>query len=320
MAYAFSNYRVMIQPDDLPTVADTGVAYPYDDIAPAGGKQLRIASFNLENYFPVDGKLDGGTVSEEEFAERTARLTDAIDDLMERPDILAVQEVADLPTLQALASSLGGYTAYLEEGNDDRGIDVGFLIKDTVNVKDVTQYGKTAQGPAGFDCSDVEGRLFDRPPLAVEVKTKGFGEFIVFSNHFSSKGAPDKCREAQAAFVRDRVAELENDGKRSIVAGDLNAFEDESALKTLEDGTTTLDNLWDEAPAEERYSFAFSGKLQTLDHILVTQGLQSKVDDFRYAHFDNDYYQREDPTDGYKVSDHDPPVLTLARGSGKRGR
>lgn len=320
MAYAFSNYRVMIQPDDLPTVADTGVAYPYDDIAPAGGKQLRIASFNLENYFPVGGKLDGGTVSEEEFAERTARLTDAIDDLMERPDILAVQEVADLPTLQALASSLGGYTAYLEEGNDDRGIDVGFLIKDTVNVKDVTQYGKTAQGPAGFDCSDVEGRLFDRPPLAVEVKTKGFGEFTVFSNHFSSKGAPDECREAQATFVRDRVAELENDGKRSIVAGDLNAFEDESALKTLEDGTTTLDNLWDEAPAEERYSFAFSGKLQTLDHILVTQGLQSKVDDFRYAHFDNDYYQREDPTDGHKVSDHDPPVLTLARGSGKRGR
>ena len=42
--------------------------------------------------------------------------------------------------------------------------------------------------------------------------------------------------------------------------------------------------------AEERYSFAFQGKPQTLDHVLLTRGLQSKVGDFRYAHFDNDYY------------------------------
>lgn len=182
-----------------------------------------------------------------------------------------------------------------------------------VRVNSVTQYGKTATAPAGLDCSDVPSGLFDRPPLAAEVQVNGFGEFTIFSNHFASKAAPDECREAQAAFVRDRVAELEDEGKRAIVAGDLNAFEDESALRTLEDGTTTLDNLWDTAPAEERYSFAFQGKLQTLDHILVTQGLKSKIGDFRYAHFDNDYYEREEPTDGHHVSDHDPPVLTLSK-------
>jgi len=253
-------------------------------------------------------------VSEEEFAGKTARLTDAVDDLLERPDVIAVQEVYDLATLRALADSLGGYTAYLEEGDDSRGIDVGFLVKDTVKVVDVTQYGKTAEGPEGFDCSDAPGRLFDRPPLAVEIRARGFGGFTVFSNHFASKAAPDECREAQAAFVRDRVAELEENGERAIVAGDFNAFEDESALTTLQDGTTTLDNLWDTAPAGERYSFAFQGKLQTLDHVLITRGLQSKVGDFRYAHFDNDYFEREDPTDGHKVSDHDPPVLTLSRG------
>jgi uncharacterized protein len=69
--------------------------------------------------------------------------------------------------------------------------------------------------------------------------------------------------------------------------------------------------------AEERYSFAFQGKLQTLDHVLLTRGLQSKVGDFRYARFDNNYYEREDPTDGHKVSDHDPPVLILSRGNSK---
>ena len=318
MGFAFENYRIMVQPDAMPTVEDTGVAYPYDDLEPATSRQLRVASFNLENYFPVGGALDGGTVSEEEFDERTTRLADAIGDLMERPDVIAVQEVYDLATLQALASRLGGYTAYLEEGNDERGIDVGFLVKDGVKVMDVTQYGKTAPGPEGYDCSDVEGRLFDRPPLAAKVRAEGIGTFTVISNHFASKAAPDECRAAQAAFVRDRVAELEANDERVIVTGDLNAFEDESALTTLQDGKTTLDNLWDEAPAEERYSFAFQGKLQTLDHMLLTEGLQGRVEDFRYAHFDNDYHEREDPADGHHVSDHDPPVVTLSRGGSRR--
>ncbi|MBA2511601.1 MAG: lamin tail domain-containing protein [Rubrobacteraceae bacterium] len=316
MGFNFSNYRIVVQEEALPTVADTGVDYPYDELEPAGRKQFRVASFNVENYFPVEGQLDGGTVSQEEFDEKTARLTDAVNDRLERPEVVAVQEVFDLATLRALASSIGGYTAYLEEGNDSRGIDVGFLVKDGVKVEGVTQYGKTATAPEGPDCSDVPGGLFDRPPLAIEVQAKGFGGFTVFSNHFASKAAPDACREAQAAFVRDRVAELEDAGRRSIVAGDLNAFEDESALRTLEDGTTTLDNLWDLAPEQERYSFAFQGRLQTLDHVLVTDGLKNKVSDFRYAHFDNDYFERDDPTDGHKVSDHDPPVVTLSRGGG----
>jgi predicted extracellular nuclease len=212
------------------------------------------------------------------------------------------------------ARGLTGYTAYLEEGNDARGIDVGFLVKDTVQIQKVTQYGKTATAPEGLDCSDVPDGLFDRPPLAAEIKAKGFGEFTIFSNHFSSKAAPDGCRAAQAAFVRDRVAQLESAGKRAMVAGDLNAFEDESALTTLQDGATTLDNLWDQAPEQERYSFAFQGRLQTLDHILVTRGLESRVEDFRYAHFDNDYFEREDPASGHQVSDHDPPVVTLVYG------
>jgi predicted extracellular nuclease len=136
----------------------------------------------------------------------------------------------------------------------------------------------------------------------------------VINNHFSSKAAPDGCRAAQAEFVRDLVAEMEADGERVVVAGDLNSFEDEVALDTLQDGTTTLDNLWDRAPEQERYSFQFQGRLQTLDHMLVTEGLRARVQDFRYAHFDNDYFEREDEQDGHHVSDHDPPVVTFSRG------
>ncbi|MDQ3709025.1 MAG: lamin tail domain-containing protein [Actinomycetota bacterium] len=310
-AYSFNHYKIMVQPRRLPRVLDGPTEFPYAEAAPTGRRQLRVASFNVENFFPPGEELDLSDVTREEYAEKRARLADAIDNLLERPEIVAVQEVFNRATLQALAADLGGYTAYLEEGNDERGIDVGFLVADGIEVGDVTQYGKDATGPEGFDCSDVDGGLYDRPPLAIEISDGGFAA-TVFSNHFSSKSAPDECRQAQAAFLEDIVADLEADGGEVIVTGDLNAFEDEPALTELTDGETSLRNLWFDAPAQERYSFAFSGKLQTLDHMLVTDGLDNRVDDFRYAHFDNDYYEREDPTDGHRVSDHDPPLGTFS--------
>ncbi len=54
--------------------------------------------------------------------------------------------------------------------------------------------------------------------------------------------------------------------------------------------------------------------LQTLDHMLLTSGLQAKREGFTYAHLDNDYFERVAQADGHKVSDHDPPVLTLGAG------
>jgi predicted extracellular nuclease len=312
--FSFSNYKIAVQDAQFygtATIDHTGVSYPYNRLAPAARGQIRIASFNVENYFPVGGALDGGIVSQAEFDAKTARLTDAIGTQLHAPDVVAVQEVYDLATLQVLAASLqshgfGTYTAYLQEGNDNRGIDVGFLAKSTVTVNSVTQYGLTAPG----SCSDVSGRLFDRPPLALEFTAPApVGTVILFSNHFASKSAPDSCREAQATFVRDQVSTLEAQGKKVIVAGDLNAFEDEGALSILGGPVTTLTNQWNTTPAEERYSFNFQGLLQTLDHVLVNDAVDPLVVGFQYAHLDNDYYERGDSA--AKVSDHDPPVLTL---------
>ena len=57
--------------------------------------------------------------------------------------MVAVQEVDELAILEDVAADLGGYTAYLREGNDNRGIDVGFLVKDTVTASNVRQWGRT---------------------------------------------------------------------------------------------------------------------------------------------------------------------------------
>ena len=52
MSYDFSNYRVVTQPDVVPAVDRTpGPAYPYDALSPSAPDELRIASFNVENFF-----------------------------------------------------------------------------------------------------------------------------------------------------------------------------------------------------------------------------------------------------------------------------
>jgi predicted extracellular nuclease len=329
MSYSFGNYKIVPQVGALPTVVHTGVAYPYDRLPPAGPAQKRIVSFNLENFFPVGGALDGHIVTQAQYDLKLDQAADAIGRLLQEPDVVVVQEIGDnqhlgqtgsitsLGTLQALATRMAQrathlvtYTAYSLEGNDNRGIDVGFLVKDTVTVLAGPDQrgGLTAAGT----CSDVSGRLFDRPPLFLQVDLgTGIGPVWLVSNHFASKSNPDSCRDAQATWVQGQVQQLEATGNQVIVMGDLNAFETENALTILGSNVTTLTDQRSKVPHDSAYSFQFNGVLQTLDHLLITDGLETKVAAFDYAHLDNDYAQRTAQPDGHQVSDHDPAVLTL---------
>ena len=99
-----------------------------------------------------------------------------------------------------------------------------------------------------------------------------------------------------------------------LVAGDLNDFEFSPPLGALTQGNV-LANLWYDVPAGQAYSYKFNGHLQTLDHILVTAGMKSRLADVRYIHLDNDVYERI-PSDGTGLSDHDPPLATFKLAEG----
>lgn len=325
LAYSFDLYKILIQPGALPTVTpDSTVTYPSTGLEPAGADQIRITALNVENFFPVGVSHDGSPITEIEYANKRDRIVDAVDSLLSRPDVVGLEEVYNLAVLEDVADQLGGYTAYLVEGNDNRGIDVGFLVKDTMVVTGVTQIAATFPDIAE-GCGDTEF-LFDRPPLQVDLAI-GATTLSVITNHFSSKAAPDVCRDAQASVLRDHVAGLEAAGKDVVVTGDLNAFEDETPLGILTDGTTTLTNLWSTAGTDNAYSFQFSGRLQTLDHMLISDGLNAYAPTLTYAHFNTDYYDRQwdEPSldgsfsDGHSFSDHDPPVLTLTVGDSSLG-
>lgn len=324
LGFSYYNYKLIVQESGMPVVtADPEVPEVYT-LPAAQPDEMRISGYNVENLFPPGAKLDLHTVSQAEYDEKLNGLAIAIRDRLRSPDVVAVQEIGDSlhevgspgpspakssrEVLQDLADRIGGgYTAYAIEAFDTRGIDVGYLVKAGVTVHgDAQQVALGIPRPARA-CSSRADQAFDRIPLALEVEKDGLRTTVI-NNHFKSKSGPDLCREVEAAAVRDVAAGYAAAGRDVIVTGDLNAFEFESPLTAIQQGGT-LTNLWDRAPAGERYSFHYNGRLQTLDHTLVTSGLLERVRDFRYAHLDKDYHY--DPAIGHGVSDHDPPVVTL---------
>ncbi len=157
-----------------------------------------------------------------------------------------------------------------------------------------------------------------RRPLVVTFEYQGERLFVI-NNHFNSKGEDRDLfgefqppmldsefqRVQQAQVVHDFVASLlavEPDSK-VIVLGDLNDFQFSNPINTLEG--TILQNLVETLPVEERYSYNYEGNSQTLDHILITRGLQDNLESFDILHINSEFdYSTH-------FSDHDPLIVSF---------
>jgi uncharacterized protein len=322
LSYGFSFYKIMPQPTGAPAPTIqrgpiNAAAPPTAPVQPAG--TLRVASFNVENYFPVGKENDGHVITQPEYDERTQAIVRAIKDRLAAPDVVAMQEVAVFAdganALTGLAAALGNYKGYITTNNDGRGIATGFLVKDGTTATNGRLVAADTVGAwaNSKECDLYPGKLFDRAPYALDLK-KGDLSLTAMSNHFASQSHETKCRVDEAARVRKEAEDLQQAGRNVLVAGDLNDFEFSTPLATLTQGGV-LTNLWYDAPAGEVYSYKFNGHLQTLDHIAVTAGLKSRLKDMRYIHLDNDVYERI-PNNGTGISDHDPPLATFEANAG----
>ena len=325
LSYSFSYFKIVPQlaGATAPTIERGPINAAYPPAVPTPAQNtLRVASFNVENLFPVGESNDGHTITQAEYDERVRTIVLAVRNFLKEPDVIAVQEVAVINgknALTGLAAALGNYTGYIAPNNDGRGIATGFLVKNGTTATGGEVIGEEIGSPWGSAsvCDLHPGPLFDRAPYKLELK-KGDLSFVAMSNHFASQSHENACRISEADWVAKQAAEFQQAGKNVLVAGDLNDFEFSTALQTLAQNNV-LANLWTKAPAGLAYSYKFNGHLQTLDHIFVTAGLQSRVTDFRYVHFDNDYYERPEG-DGTGISDHDPPVVTFELQNGERCR
>jgi predicted extracellular nuclease len=329
------------------------------DRAPTPGEdEVTIATWNLNRLFDDidDPGVSEPVVTPAGFTHRLRKLSLAIRTSLGTPDILAVQEVECLRALNALAQQVNAdagrtvaYLAYLEEGNDVGGIDVGFLVNNArVRTESVEQVGTSVINP-------LDGNpLHDRPPLILRAfvqPTRGLPVPVtVIANHLrslsdiedASKGARVRAkRQAQAEYVARLVQERQdaNPSERIVVLGDLNAFEasdgmvdvvgiirgapvpaDELLVAAPDLVAPDMTLLTTLVPSSERYSYVQHGSAQTLDHILLSASFTEQIRRVEVVHANADFADvlRNDATRPERVSDHDAVITYLAAPHGVR--
>jgi uncharacterized protein len=264
--YAFRTYTVLPDP---PTVSPAPVVTPGMGAVPVTdptNMEFTVASFNLERFFDTvnDPGIAEPVLTATAFANRLNKASLAIRNFTKTPDILGVVEVENLTTLQTLAAKISTdaiaasqpdplYQAFLVEGNDIGGIDVGFLVKQQLVNGPIPRVtvGSVVQENAGelFTNPDSSTELLnDRPTLRLmaTVNHPNGGSFpiTVMVNHLRSLNGVDATtpgsngwptdgarvrakRRAQAESVANLVQgrQTTNPLERIVLVGDFNAFE-----------------------------------------------------------------------------------------------
>ena len=330
LSYTYGQFKVLLSASRPASVAPSGTAWPTRG-ASAG---LSVATYNLENLFDaVDdpGKDDApSTPTAAQYAVDLAKRARSIASGLGSPDVLVVEEVENLGVLQDLAAQPelvpAGYRAVLVEGPDSRGIDVGVLYRgDRVTLRSAeARQGCTDVRPPSQSlaaCTLPGGGtgsiLFARPPLVVKLEDAAGRRLTVVGNHFlaqSEDAHSAAVRAAQADGVRALVAELraQEPDAGVIVAGDLNDFEDSDTLLRMTSGGALVDPL--RGRADRPYTHAYRGLCQTLDYLLLTGDVASRVRELGPVHVNVDFAAvpagaAADATP--RVSDHDPVLVVL---------
>lgn len=348
--YGFRTWSILPDANGTPIVAGAAAAVPVP--APTA-REFTVASTNLERFFDaVNQGGDDVVLTEAALERRLAKVSLAIRTVLQSPDILGIVEAENLLVLQALADRVNadalaggqadpGYEAFLVEGNDIGGIDVGFLVKSSrVTVEEVTQVG----GDATWINPDGEEELLnDRPPLvlrAIVTLPAGPLPVTVIANHLRSlidietAAAGPRVRakrRAQAEFLAQYIQARQqaNPQERIVSVGDYNAFQFNDGyvdvLGTVK-GTPAppadvtlaspdlvnpdLVNAIEAMDPLARYSYVFDGNAQVLDHVLLNAPALANLTRVRFAHNNADFPEllRNDPTRPERYSDHDIPI------------
>jgi uncharacterized protein len=285
--YTFRRYT--IYPEGALTSDCTGAGEPRPSMLP-GPDHVTFATYNLQRFFDtVNDANSGPTLTAAALERRLSKASIGIRAYLHAPDVVGVTEVENLPVLTTLANRINadaiaagqpdpGYVAYLEEGFDVGGIDVGFLVK-TASVGSVARIAVGAVVQEGRDEVLVNPNgstsvLNDRPPLVLDAvahfadgRSYPFTAIVVHQRSLSGIEADtagsngwvtggqrvrDK-RQKQAEYLAALIDGMQKDDatRQIVVLGDFNAFEFNDgyvdAMGTVTglpspDGETAVDN------------------------------------------------------------------------------
>ena len=314
---------------------------PAPPVVPAG---LRVASFNLFNWFNGDGQGRGfptsrGAESLGEMNRQRDKIVAAILGL--KPDVVALMEVENdgfgrRSSLAELVTELN--SAWPEA--DYRVVDAGMGPGEDV-MRVAMIYRDSQVQPVGGATVLAEGvfAAHHRVPLLQAFRVRDAGTvFQIVANHFKSKRCTDaddenmdqsdgqscwNAKRTEAAQALSRWLETDPAGQAAIgtvILGDLNSYAQEDPLHVLR--TAGWHDAFVEAGVKQAYSFNYRGFSGRLDHALLSVGLvphlraavewhinadESEAFDYRTQHRKKDWYA----PDPYRSSDHDPLLLVL---------
>jgi uncharacterized protein len=262
--YTFRRYTIL--PDPLaPAPVATGGPTATAASVPTG-REFTVGSYNLERFFDTvnDPGIGEPVLTATAFGNRLNKASLGIRNHLRTPDILGVVEVENLGTLQALAARISAdavaasqpdpeYDAFLVEGNDVGGIDVGFLVKTAV----VT--GATPRVTVNAVVQENAGELFvnadssteplnDRPTLRLDAVVNdpngasfpvtvmvnhlrsliGINDISAGSNGWATVGdrvRAKRLRQAESLANLVQARQTADPAERIILVGDFNAFE-----------------------------------------------------------------------------------------------
>lgn len=325
ISYDFGNYELL---NTAPLSITSGGLQPETTSLMKSAKHLTVASYNVEN-------LSAGQTPQAKFDALGAQIVNAL----KAPDIIALQEIQDdngnvnngvvtsqetLDKLIAAIAAAGGPTykaTWVDPSNNSDGgapganIRVAYLYNDDrVDLVAPSSRLPGSNGDAAFTAS--------RKPLEARFLFNG-EEVVLINNHFASKSgsrtlyganqpfdnnneafnASVEQRLAQAIFVRQYVESLlaSDPSANVVVLGDLNEFSWVKPLLALVSNGVdqVLFNLNTLLAELERYSYAFEGNAQQLDHILVSASLFANAL-FDVVHINSQFWDGQ--------SDHDPLI------------
>jgi len=340
MHYTFGEYKVETQGavEFDPSVNP----FPRSDAPEEIEGRLKVASFNVLNYFTTLTSENGdarGADTVAELAAQTSKIVAAIKAI--DADILGLIEIEnDLSAPdEAVAALVAALNAEMGAGTYDY-IATGKIGTDA--IKQAILYKPATVAPTG-DFAVLDSTAFtdplgsggplSRPALAQSFEEVATGEvFTVSVNHLKSKGSPsgvpgdDSDVEGSAALTRvEAVKELAewlatdptgSGDPDQLTIGDFNAYAMERAIEALEaEGYTSL------ADADDT-SYQFDGRLGTLDYAFANDSLLGQVagstvwnvnslEAYAQQYSDVRFDALGDPASPYGSSDHDPVVIGL---------
>jgi predicted extracellular nuclease len=342
LAFSFSDYQIW------PTVLEATGSSAVVPVRTRDAGEFTVGSQNFLRLFDLvdDPDTSDDVPTDVLYGARLTKLSLYVRNSLGAPDVLAVQEVENIVALQDVADRIRAddptivYSVYLEEGNDIGGIDVGFLVRDTMRVDSIEQIGRDTV----FSFPGVsDTRLNDRPPLVLRgayVDAGALFPLTVINVHQRSlsgveaaDGRVRQKRYEQALELSKFIDQLQDThpGERLVVIGDFNAFEFTDGyvdvmgqvtgspdpagalLPATDEISQDLTNQTLNMPADQRYSFVFDGTAQSLDHAITSQGLDPFVRGAQHARgnadapFDYDHVADT----ALRSSDHDGTVLFL---------